>query len=84
MNFDLSDEQKMLAEQVRGLLAERAPYDHLRTLIDKDAEWDQSLWTELGAMGFLGAAIPEEYGGLGMAALDQGVISQEFGRANAA
>ena len=84
MNFDLSDEQKMLAEQVRGLLAERAPYDHLRMLIDKDAEWDQSLWTELGAMGFLGAAIPEEYGGLGMAALDQGVIAQEFGRANAA
>jgi len=84
MNFDLSDEQKMLAEQVRGLLAERAPYDHLRKLIDKGAEWDESLWTELGSMGFLGAAIPEEFGGLGMGALDLAVISQEFGRANAA
>jgi alkylation response protein AidB-like acyl-CoA dehydrogenase len=84
MNFDLSDEQKMLAEQVQGLLAERAPFDHLRTLIDGDAEWDKSLWAELGAMGFLGAAIPEEYGGLGMAALEQGVIAQEFGRTNAA
>jgi acyl-CoA dehydrogenase len=84
MNFDLSEEQKMLAEQVRGLLAERAPFDHLRTLIDGAAEWDKSLWAELGAMGFLGAAIPEAFGGLGMTALDQGVVAQEIGRANAA
>lgn len=84
MNFDLSDEQKMLAEQARGLLAERSPYDHLRALIDKQAEWDESLWRELGEMGFLGVAIPEEHGGLGMSALDQGVIAQELGRCNAA
>lgn len=84
MNFDLSDEQKMLAEQARGLIAERSPYDHLRGLIDAGAEWDESLWRELGEMGFLGAAIPETHGGLGMSALDQGVIAQELGRANAA
>lgn len=38
MNFDLADEQKMLAEQARALLAERAPYDCLRSLIDSGAE----------------------------------------------
>jgi acyl-CoA dehydrogenase len=84
MNFDLSDEQKMLAEQARGLLAERTPYDHLRGLIDKGAEWDEALWRELGEMGFLGATIGEAHGGLGMTALDLGVISAELGRANAA
>lgn len=84
MDFDLSDEQKMLAEQARGLLAERTPYDHLRKLIDGGAEWDEALWRELGAMGFLGANIPEAHGGLGMTELDLGVISQELGRANAA
>lgn len=84
MNFDLSDEQKMLAEQARGLLAERTPFDHLRALIDSGAEWDEPLWRELGAMGFLGANIPEATGGLGMTELDLGVISEELGRANAA
>jgi acyl-CoA dehydrogenase len=84
MDFDLSDEQKMLAEQARGLLAERTPYDHLRKLIDGGAEWDEPLWRELAAMGFLGANIPEECGGLGMSELDLGVISQELGRVNAA
>ena len=84
MDFDLSDEQKMLAEQARGLLAERTPFDHLRQLIDSGAEWDEPLWRELGEMGFLGANIPEAHGGLGMTELDLGVISQELGRANAA
>jgi acyl-CoA dehydrogenase len=84
MNFDLSDEQKMLGEQARALLAERSPFDHLRTLIDTGAEWDEPLWRELGTMGFLGASIPEAYGGLGMGALDLGVISEALGRANAA
>lgn len=84
MNFDLSDEQKMLAEQARGLLAERVPFDRLRALIDAKAEWDEPLWRELGAMGFLGANIPEEHGGLGLSELDLAMISQELGRVNAA
>lgn len=84
MNFDLSDEQKMLAEQARSLLGERATPDRLRKLIDSAEEWDQPLWKELAELGFLGAAIPEEHGGLGMTELDLGVISEELGRANAA
>lgn len=74
----------MLAQQARGLLAERTPFDRLRKLIDSGAEWDALLWRELAEMGFLGANIPEEFGGLGMSELDLGVISQELGRVNAA
>ncbi len=84
MNFDLSDEQKMLGEQARALLADMSPYDRLRTLIDSDAEWDEPLWRALADMGFLGAAIPEEHGGLGLGSLDLGVIMEALGAANAA
>lgn len=84
MNFDLSDEQKLLAEQVRGLLAERTPYDHLRNLIDQHVEWDEPLWREFAEMGFLAVNIPEQFAGLGMRALDLGVMSEALGRANAA
>lgn len=83
MNFDLSDEQKMLAEQARGLLGEYSTPDRLRQLIDAGAEWDEQLWRQLAELGFLGAAIPEDCGGLGMTELDLGVISEELGRANA-
>ncbi|WEK42398.1 MAG: acyl-CoA/acyl-ACP dehydrogenase [Candidatus Sphingomonas colombiensis] len=84
MNFDLSDEQKMLAEQARGLLGERSTPDRLRALIDSGAEWDEPLWREIAEMGFLGATIPESFGGLGLTELDLGVISEEMGRANVA
>lgn len=84
MNFDLSDEQKMLAEQARGLLAERSSYDRLRALIDSGADWDEDLWKALADLGFLGANIPEAFGGIGLSELDLGVISEALGRANAA
>ncbi len=74
----------MLADQARGLLADRAGPDRLRALIDSGADWDEELWQELGNLGFLGAAIPEEFGGMGLSALHLGVICEELGRANAA
>lgn len=84
MNFDLSEEQKMLAEQARNLLSEWAAPDRLRSLIERGDDWDEHLWRALAEMGFLSAAIPSEYGGLALTQLDLGVISQELGRANAA
>ncbi len=83
MNFDLSDEQKMLAEHMRGLLAERVPYDRLRHLIDQGLEWDEGLWREIAQLGFLSAAIPEAYGGMGLTDLDLAAISEQVGYANA-
>ena len=84
MNFDLSDEQKMLGEQARALLGDLSPFDRLRSLIDSGAEWDEPLWRALAEMGFLGVTIPEEYGGLALGALDLGVIMEALGGANAA
>lgn len=84
MNFDLSDEQKMLGEQARALLADLSSFDRLRTLIDGGAEWDEPLWKALAEMGFLGVTVPEENGGLGLGALDLGVIMEALGGANAA
>lgn len=84
MNFDLSDEQKMLGEQARGLLSANSSPDRLRELILEKAEWDEHLWRQLSEMGFLGAAIPESYGGLGLGPIDLGVISEALGHANAA
>lgn len=84
MNFDLAEEQKMLAEQARGLLAKQSSYDRLRQLVDAGEEWDEPLWASIAELGFLGARIPEAYGGLGLSDLDLGVISEEIGRAVAA
>src|SRR5690606_21390331 len=52
-----------------------------RRLITDNAPWDKALWTSFAELGFLGAAIPEEYGGVGLGASDLCVIAEEVGRA---
>jgi len=84
MNFDLSDEQKMLKEQAARLLAARSTPNHLRALVDGGAEWDEALWRDVAGMGLLGAVIPEAHGGLGLGETELCVIAEEIGRVTAA
>ncbi len=84
MRFSRSDEQTMFAEGARRLLADRSSPDRLRQLLDEQAEWDATLWAALAESGALGAAIPEEHGGLGLGFAELAVVAHEIGRANAA
>jgi len=81
VNLVLSDTQTELKEQVGALLAERATPDVLRRLITEDAPWDEGLWRAFADLGFLGAAIPETYGGVGLGPTELCVIAEEVGRA---
>jgi alkylation response protein AidB-like acyl-CoA dehydrogenase len=81
MNFELSDEQKVLQGAVRELCA--------REILPNAARWDREerfpheVIPSLGAMGLLGMQIPEEYGGAGMKFSDYVVALEEVARADA-
>src|SRR5437763_3333900 len=81
MNFDFSDDQKQLRDQARKFLAEKCPPKAVRTVLDGKAPYDKALWKGLAEMGFLGVAIPEEFGGAGAGHLELCVIAEEMGRA---
>ena len=81
MNFDFSDEQKQLRDQARRYLAEKCPPKAVRAVLDGNASHDRELWKGLAEMGFLGVAIPEEFGGAGAGHLELCVIAEEIGRA---
>ena len=49
-------------------------------MLDGNASYDQELWKGLADMGFLGVAIPEEFGGAGAGHLELCVIAEEIGR----
>src|SRR5712672_2409430 len=83
MNFDFSDEQKQLRDEARKFLAEKCPAKAVRTVLDGKEPYDRELWKGLAEMGFLGVAIPEQYGGTGAGHLELCVIAEEMGRANA-
>jgi alkylation response protein AidB-like acyl-CoA dehydrogenase len=80
MNFDFSLEQKQLRDQARRFLADKCPPTAVRAVLEGDQSYDKALWLGLGEMGFLGAAIPEEYGGVGLGHLELCVIAEELGR----
>ena len=81
MNFDFSDDQKQLRDQARKYLAEKCPPKAVRVVLDGKATYDKELWKGLSEMGFLGVAIPEEFGGAGAGHLELCVIAEEMGRA---
>lgn len=81
MNFDFSDDQKQLRDTARKFLAEKCPPKAVRAVVDGKAPYDRELWKGLAEMGFLGVAIPENYGGTGAGHLELCVIAEEMGRA---
>jgi alkylation response protein AidB-like acyl-CoA dehydrogenase len=83
VNFDFSDEQKQLRDQVRRYLEDRCPSSAVRAILEGPEPFDRGLYKGLGEMGFLGAAIPEEFGGVGLGHLELCVIAEELGRVNA-
>ena len=81
MNFEFSDDQKLLKEQARGFLQSKSSSKDVRRILDGKEPFHPELWKGVAEMGWLGASIPEEYGGLGLGYLELCVIAEELGRA---
>ncbi|VAV88579.1 Acyl-CoA dehydrogenase, partial [hydrothermal vent metagenome] len=82
MNFDFSDDQKFLREEARKFLSAQCTTKEVREVLDDEAmSHHADVWQKIVEMGWLGAAIPEEYGGLGLGMLEMCVIAEELGRA---
>ncbi|BCW90819.1 Acyl-CoA dehydrogenase [Alphaproteobacteria bacterium SO-S41] len=84
MNFDFSDEQKSLKDELRRFLAKASPTTEVRKVLEGEALYNESVWKGLADLGVLGAGLPEEYGGAGGGYLELCIIAEELGRALAA
>lgn len=82
MALVLTEEQSMLRDSARGLISDKAPVSHLRSLRDsKDATgFSRELWKAFAEMGFSGLLVPENFGGSGLGAVEAGVVMEEIGR----
>ena len=79
MNFDFSDELKMLRDQARKFLAERSPPKAVRRVLEGEAPYDKALWQGIAEMGWLGIAVPETDGGAGLGYEGLCVLAEELG-----
>ena len=80
MDFDLSEDQLALQRVARDLLDDRADHDHLRAHLDSGAPFDAELWRHMAEQGWLGVALPEDLGGIGMSWIEAAVLLEEVGR----
>ncbi len=81
MNFDFSEDQKLIQKTARDYLEEHSGLEVCRAVLESDATHQPDLWKGAAEMGWLGTAVPEEYGGAGMGHLELVLLAQEVGRA---
>ena len=81
MNLEFSEDQKFVQQSARDYLARHAGLDVCRGVLESDRPYDAELWKGVAEMGWLGAVVPEAYGGAGLGHLELVLIAQEIGRA---
>ncbi|WP_342725936.1 acyl-CoA dehydrogenase [Bradyrhizobium sp. B097] len=82
MALVLTEEQSMLRDSARGLISDKAPVAHLRSLRDsKDSTgFSRELWKTFAEMGFSGLLVPDQFGGSGLGCVEAGIVMEEIGR----
>jgi acyl-CoA dehydrogenase len=84
LNFDFSEDQRRLQEEVRRVLGDHSTSASVRRVLEGEAPFCAATWRELAGLGALGIAISEEHGGSGMGLLELCLVAEEAGRALAA
>lgn len=79
MDFDLTEEQRLVRDMARDFATrEIAPK---AAEIDKSGRWPAEIVAKMGELGFLGMAIPQEYGGAGLDNLSYSLVMEEISAA---
>jgi alkylation response protein AidB-like acyl-CoA dehydrogenase len=81
MDFELSDDQVALRDELRRFLADRVTSEARRAAIDLPGAVDRDLWRELGGMGTFALTLPESAGGVGLGLAEVALVFEELGRA---
>lgn len=82
MDFNFSEEQRLLRDSLASFLADKYDAEARRKAIGTEAGWRPEIWRGLAQdVGLLGASLPEDLGGLGGGPVDTLVVMQELGRA---
>jgi butyryl-CoA dehydrogenase len=78
MDFDLTEEQRMIQDTIRKFAKEEiAP---AASENDKKAQFPRDIFHKLAELGFMGTPIPEEYGGAGFDYISHAIVAEEIGR----
>src|ERR1700760_4102220 len=81
MDFDLSEEQRLLKESVDGLLSDGYDFDARKKYMKEKGGWSKTLWGKLAEQGLLGLPFSEEDGGFGAGGIETMIVMEALGKA---
>jgi len=79
VNFDFSDDVKVMREEAARFLRDRSPPGIVRRVLDGAAPYDSALWASIAEMGWTAVTIPEEFGGIGLGWEALCVLAEQLG-----
>jgi pimeloyl-CoA dehydrogenase small subunit len=80
MDFDFSDEQRMLKDSVGQLITDRYDFEQRKKYMQEEAGYSRAQWAQYAEMGLLGLPFDEKYGGIGGGPVETMIVMEAFGR----
>jgi pimeloyl-CoA dehydrogenase small subunit len=81
MDFDLSEEQRLLKDSVDGLLNDSYDFESRKKYGAEKGGWSKSVWNKLAEQGLLGLPFSEDDGGFGAGAVETMIVMEALGKA---
>ena len=80
MDFDLSEEQRLLKDSVDGLMANSYDFEQRKKYAAEKDGWSRQVWSKLAEQGLLGLPFSEDDGGFGAGAVETALVMESLGR----
>ena len=80
MDFDLTEEQRLLRDSVNRLLADTYTFEKRKGYSAEPEGWSRTLWSRYAELGILGLPFAEEHGGFGGGGIETMLVMEAFGR----
>ena len=81
MNFDPTEEQRLLAASIARFVQRDCGFDSRNKIVSSEAGWSRERWTAIADLGLLGLPFPSEFGGFGGGAVDMMSTMEAIGDA---
>jgi pimeloyl-CoA dehydrogenase small subunit len=81
MDFDLSEEQRLLKDSVEGLLTDSYDFEARKKNAAEKKGWSDAAWKKFAEQGLLGLPFAEADGGFGAGAIETSIVMEAMGKA---
>jgi pimeloyl-CoA dehydrogenase small subunit len=80
MDFDLTDEQRLLKDSVDRLVADHYQFEQRKKFMAEPDGWSTAVWQQYAELGLLGLPFAEAHGGFGGGPVETMIVMEAFGR----